>query len=224
MILSEQLNKYSNIAHGFGARQEGLSLAAQEDVSLLNQVHGAEVYVVKEGDPDPRGKDGDAILTNRPGLAIGVKTADCVPVLLLAPDKDVIGALHCGWKSTVKGIVKRTIEFLEEDFKVWSEDLLVSIGPSIHQECFEVDEETMQCFADLNLSSCIQPHGGKWQVDLPRAVKELFSEEGVPDSSMEMSELCTHCRGDLLFSFRRGDQNLERQVSWIRLLPEETES
>ena len=102
-----------------------------------HQVHGTEVAIIERSDLTREDLKGyDAFITSLPGVSIGVRTADCVPILLSDPGNRVIAAIHSGWKGTVQKIAMKTIGIMETKFKTRPEDLLAVIGPSIGPRSF----------------------------------------------------------------------------------------
>jgi YfiH family protein len=172
----------------------------------MSQRHGREVHEVRwDGAPPvpaerPRG---DALITRRRGIGLQVGVADCVPVLLCDPVGGFIGAAHAGWRGTVAGIVTAAIRALNRRGSR-STDLLVALGPSIGDCCFEVGEEVAAEFRRLYpTQASIVTDGPPARVDLIEANRRQALQEGVPAERIASSGLCTACRPDLLESHRR---------------------
>src|SRR3990170_5958516 len=118
----------------------------------INQVHGNEVLIIKKPTKDTftlSKTSADAIITNQCGIAIGVLTADCVPILLADPVKKIIGVVHAGWKGTAKGVVQKTVETMVKQFGSDKKALLAAIGPSIGSCCYKVDDILIKEFGVL---------------------------------------------------------------------------
>ncbi len=123
------------------ARSFGISA---NRVITVNQVHGENVVKADALNyREVRSLHADAIITDVPELAVGIETADCVPVLLYDPAKPAVGAVHAGWRSTVKKIVQKAVNRMNEEFGSDPSRMIAAIGPAIGPECYEVDEPVM---------------------------------------------------------------------------------
>ena len=156
-------------------------------------MHGSDILVIDEPNEDYShflGLEGDAIITNQPGVMIGVCVADCAPILLLDPEKRVIAAVHAGWQGTAARLVSKTVAGMQSLFDCNPNQLQAVIGPSIGKCCYEVDAPVRQAFAQGGISwdSCAEPGGdGKWRLDLAAANRELLIDgrpAGVPDTDV----------------------------------------
>ena len=189
----------------------------------LNQVHGDDIFIIKPyGDYLPVDKtlDYDAMVTTRQNLAICIKTADCVPVLMVDRAQKIIAAVHAGWKSTAAGISAKVIRLLFERYNSDPQNLLVAIGPSIGPCCFEVDEEAAESFRiqeDCELFLSPGEKKKKWMVDLPEANRRQLINCGIHEDNIDLANLCTSCRQDLFFSHRGSGGITGRQLNFIML-------
>lgn len=113
------------------------------EVGFLNQTHSNDVYVYSG-----KVEEGDALITNKKSTAIGVFTADCVPILLYDKANRVVAAIHSGWRGTFSCILSKTIDDMKKLYGTKSENLLAYIGPHMHQCCYEVSEELIEKFKD----------------------------------------------------------------------------
>ena len=148
----------------------------------------------------------DGLMTNIPGIPLITFYADCVPLFFLDKENKAIAVVHSGWKGTVLKIGAKTIRQMTEVYGTKSGDCLVGIGPSIGPECFEVGQEVADQFAGSfgTRTHIIRPlEKGKYTVDLWAANKLMLMEMGVPEENITISGLCTKCREDLFFSYRR---------------------
>ena len=148
----------------------------------------------------------DGLMTNIPGIPLITFYADCVPLFFLDKENKAIAVVHSGWKGTVQKIGVKTIRQMTEVYGTKPEDCLAGIGPSIGPECFEVGQEVADQFAESlgTRSHIIKPmENGKYTVDLWGANKLMLMEMGVPENNITISGLCTKCREDLFFSYRR---------------------
>lgn len=189
----------------------------------LNQVHGDAIFVIKPfGDYYPADvtPDYDAIVTTRNNLAICIKTADCVPILIADRAKKIIAAVHAGWKGTALEITAKVIRLLTDKYRCSPQDMLAAIGPSIGRCCFEVNEDTADNFLKhKNHEDFLFPGArpNTWMVDLPEANRRQLAGCGVPEDNIDVSGLCTCCRQDLFFSHRGSGGITGRQVNFIMI-------
>jgi YfiH family protein len=172
----------------------------------VNQVHGDTIVVVDEKNYTAvRPTEADALVTNAAGIAIGIETADCVPVLLFDPEKRAIAAVHAGWRSTVQKIVRKTILKMQQQFGSNPASMIAGIGPAIGPECYEVDEPVMGPMREAfpfwkEIASERSP--GKWGLDLVKANSLELQEIGLAQKNIHSLGMCTSCRRDLFYSFR----------------------
>ncbi|MBE9545950.1 MAG: peptidoglycan editing factor PgeF [Proteobacteria bacterium] len=190
---------------------------------VANQVHGDEILVIDNDSLDIAGDrscDFDAIISDRPGLAIGISTADCVPVLMADRKKGVIGVVHAGWKGTSLKIAAKAVNTFVRRFSSSTMDIIAVIGPAIGRCCYQVDGVVFEAMReDANreyfFSRCDEK--GKWMLDLPLANRLQIQDAGVPSGNISLSGICTSCRRDIFFSHRRERSGTGRQLSFIML-------
>ncbi len=183
---------------------------------VLKMEHGVEVAVIDEVGPDkPRA---DACITNRPGVALSVTTADCVPVLFHDPVKQVVGVAHAGWRGTVGGIAGKTVEAMQRTYESRPQDLQVALAPAIGPRHFLVDEDVAGPFEQrFGGQDFITKRANKWAIDLWEANRVLLLQMGVPAGQVYCCDLCTYEREDLFFSYRRDGGKTGRLVSALML-------
>jgi len=201
------------VRHGFGTRRFPQGLETRP-VATLRQVHSARVLTVEEADGCVG--EADALITRKPGQYLGVRTADCFPVLLAAPDVKAVAAVHAGWRGTAAGILSRTIERLARSWRADPLKLMAAIGPGIGPCCYEVGPEVAGCFGE----SLRRPApSGKVLLDLIEANRLQLLEAGVPPDRIDVANLCTRCRQVEFFSYRgcRGEKGRMRNVIGIRV-------
>lgn len=166
------------------------------------QVHGAEVYVVKElprqGDPPP---EADALITNRLDVFIGVTVADCVPVLFYDPIRRAVGAAHAGWRGLEAGVLRNTVEVMAREYGTSASTLQAAIGPHIGVCCFEVSEDVSARFEGV-LKAVRRDKEGRLFVDLGRVARARLSEAGLNPDYISTSAPCTSCFVDAYYSHR----------------------
>lgn len=216
--------RISFLVHGFGTRHWRLKdMRVYPELKnlknlFLRQVHSDIIHVIDE---IPKGQlTGDALITETPGVLLVIKTADCLPVLIVDKERKAVGAVHCGWKSTSRRLIQRVIQGLERHFKCDSSDIQVAMGPCIGKDCYEVGDDVRQEFRGNGLSlEVFLPHPlhtGKYSLDLKRANRFQLLDMGVRESNIFAVDLCTHCEDDLL-SYRRNEKHTERMLSFIGL-------
>lgn len=149
----------------------------------------------------------DALVTAVPGICIAVSTADCVPVLVYAPDKNVVAAIHAGWRGTVKQIVAKTVEYMTAHYGCDPSLMLAGIAPSICKESFEVGDEVVEVFratgVDMNRIMERNTRTGKAHIDLWEANRMQLLQSGLQPEHIEVSGICTYQHHDDFFSARR---------------------
>lgn len=158
----------------------------------------------------------DAMITNMKGAVIGVRTADCCPILIADEDGKAVGAVHAGWKSTVFEILTKTISQMREVFGLRPSSLKLSIGPSIGKCCYMIDGSRARhimgklAFAKKHISK-----GGGYRLDLKGLNRDIALRSGVLKENIDTSGLCTCCSKDLFFSYRRDGGSSGRHYSGI---------
>lgn len=187
---------------------------------LSHQTHTTNIRIVAEEDAgkgiwkDRDYENIDGLITNVPELTLVTFYADCVPLYFVDPVHRAIGLSHSGWKGTVNRMGLRTIEAMKEAFDSNPEDLLVCIGPSICMDCYEVSEDVAKAFTDefgekvcYDKSILRDKGNGKYQLDLWRANVSLLSEAGILKEHLAVTNVCTKCNPNLLYSHREmGDK------------------
>ncbi len=170
------------------------------------QVHGDDIKAVAlDGDIEMSDEKFDALVSDMPGVLIGVKTADCVPVLLADPRTEAFAAVHAGWRGTVQTIAAKAVERMRETFGSDPADLLCAIGPAASGRCYEIGQEVIDAFknslqgSDKYFTVTSEGHA---LADLHQANKDQMLEQGVSADSVFVAPFCTMERTDLFFSYR----------------------
>lgn len=191
-------------------------------VASVKQVHGTAGMVLDR--PVQSGQvlsgEWDAILTNQRGVLVTVRTADCVPVLMYDEKTNVVAAVHAGWRGALGGIVRKTVDLLHRRFATEPGTVLVGIGPSIGPCCYEVDEPLVgHVQARIHAWERLvwRVTGGKARLDLPGLIRQQAVEAGVHGDAIDTVGLCTACRPDLFYSYRRDGRVVGTMVSGIML-------
>lgn len=224
-VLQLQLwTKIPWLAHGFTTRQTGnfervhqlgfLGAALGIDGMQLRtarQVHSDKVFIYKrETEAEADRPKADALVTGVPGALVAVRTADCVPIVLIDAGKRVVAVVHAGWRGSAKGITKRAVERMCDEFGCRPADLVAAIGPGIQRCCFEVSAEVADQFDEQHVSFQQKPH-----VDLEGANRAQLIEGGLPPQSIYSAQQCTYCDAQQFFSYRREGENAGRMLGFV---------
>ena len=179
---------------------------------FTDQTHTSAIRVVTEQDAGkgltrPRDyTDVDGLVTNVPGLVLSVFTADCVPVFLLDPRNRAIGLVHSGWRGTAGKIAGKAVERMGREYGTMPEDLICAVGPSICRDCYEISSDVAEVFQKAfpgkDEDFLIEKKNGKFQLDLWSCIRLILEEAGVPTENISITDICTCCNPDLLFSHR----------------------
>lgn len=181
-----------------------------QDVGYLNQIHSDLIFNF-----DGHIKDGDALVTNKKKIAIGVFTADCVPVILVDTTKGVMAAIHSGWRGTKKLIVSKTIERLQLDYGTRAKDIRVYIGPHIGRCCYEVSSELIEEFTHEDIYSNIKISNNN-KLDLEKCILTQIKERGIKEENIITTNICTSCNKQYeLYSYRTGENKRGRMFSFV---------
>ena len=196
------------------------TLSRQGELALLQQVHGATVWPITRNSAREKLR-GDAMVANEAGVALGILTADCVPVLMLDADAGVIGALHSGWRGTLANIAQAGVDAMV-NLGARPARIEVAIGPAIGKCCYEVDARLgAQVVAvappDARAISAGRP--GKAMLDLPAVVSAQLVAAGVAPEAITTAGRCTRCASMLYFSRRAAGGGITGlQLSFIELV------
>jgi YfiH family protein len=189
------------------ANLETLSLLLPERPRVIvipRQTHTANVQVIKDVPTPEELQDVDAVVTQLKDFCLCVSTADCVPVLLYDKEKEVIAAVHAGWRGTVGRIVEKTIEVMKSHYGSEGKDLVACIGPSISLESFEVGDEVYAAFEEAGFDmSRIARRYEKWHLDLWEANRMQLLVHCVLPEHIEVAGICTFQHHEDFFSARR---------------------
>jgi len=187
------------------------------ELHTVSQVHGDVVLKVDAAPASealrPRG-EADALVTSRPGAALGVRTADCVPILIADERGQRVAAVHSGWRGTDLRISARAVEALVRD-GARAGGLVAAIGPAIQRCCYEVSDELALRFRKAFGPGVAVLKGGRWHLDLGYAVRHTLAEAGIPLEQIEVLPQCTACDAQRFFSHRRDKGVTGRHLSFI---------
>ena len=208
---------------------------------VLQQVHSDIVHVFRQAPARP--PRGDAVICGRAGLLLGLQTADCVPILFADTRRQVVAAVHAGWRGTLARIAAKSLGQMRLEFGTKPEDVVAALGPAIGPCCYEVGPEVAQAFAAQfsaagewfdgpfeRLSTGEEPNPLPWltmmppgrepppervRLDLRAANRWQLVDAGVAPANIAVSGLCTSCRSDLFFSYRKQGAATGRMLSVI---------
>jgi YfiH family protein len=190
--------------------------------ALVSQVHGERVVRVDAGGPAchhrRRHPEADALVTAAKGVALGVLTADCLPIVLAVPGGGAVAIAHAGWRGTLAGIVQATVRELCAVAGAEPDDLLAAIGPSIGRCCLQVGAEVHDAFHErwgAAHARRILAKSDPWRLDLPTANLIQLREIGLRTSNVAFVQHCTSCRKDLFYSYRRDGQKTGRMLNFV---------
>jgi len=210
------------LVHGFGTRiwtevdmDTTPGLTDFHHVSL-RQTHSDIIRIITK---IPRGRlEGDSLVTDRPGILLIIKTADCLPALVVDRQNRVVAAVHCGWRGMLKKILAKTLRTMHRHYDSNFASLSVVLGPCIDKACYEVGEDVLEKFANEGLpNGYFDRHPSKkekYLFDIRGANRAQILALGVPEENIFSIDLCTHCDSDL-FSYRRDRDYAGRLVNFI---------
>jgi polyphenol oxidase len=229
--LESALLRTAGFRHGFSTRTfdfrppsahavEGLSIVLRLDplrVFQVTQVHGADV-VVARGERDTMfDQRADALVAIEPGIAVGVRVADCVPILLADPKGGGVAAVHAGWRGLVAGVIENAVSLAREQ---GAELTLAAIGPCIEACCFEVGRDVGEQIAKASTPEAItRIDGDKAHVDLRRAARHKLVALGFMQANVEDVRGCTKHDAERFFSHRRDGEHAGRHLAVIACQP-----
>ena len=234
-----------NLVHGFLGRRGGVSCEPFAELNLsyhvgdapervhenwrrvrddagglrcarMQQVHGDRVVVIDNADLD--GGEADAMVIGVPGTLTGVLTADCVPILLVAPTHHIVAAVHAGWRGTLAGVARRAVQHIQQPFGTKAVEIHAALGPSIDGCCYEVDRgiaDALEQRWGAHSDTVSRDRGPKPMVDLRRINTAILEGAGVPRTQIVNVGPCTHCAAMEYFSHRAANGPTGRQWSFI---------
>lgn len=211
---------YHRIAKSIGVKCENMVLS--------QQTHTTNVRVVTEKD---KGKgivkpldytDVDGMVTNIHGICLVTFYADCVPLYFVDPVQKAIGLSHSGWRGTVGKIGKETIRKMEEQYGSDPKDILAAVGPSICKDCYEVSEDVIlefkKNFKERYWKDLFyRKENGKYQLDLWKANEIIFKESGILPEHIAVTNVCTHCNSEILYSHRTSGDRRGNLAAFLAL-------
>ncbi len=213
---------------------EGRKVAAHAvgapEMAMLTQVHGARVVVVRPGSPRPTATDhGDVLVSDDPGVALAIRAADCVPLLLADERTGAVAAVHAGWRGTAAGAAAAALDAMGAEFGTRPGDVVAAIGPSIGACCYEVGSELVDAFAAAGHARHLidrwfmtrPPARGRrartaLYLDVAGANRDQLVLAGVAEARIHTAGLCTAEHLDVLTSYRAEMEKAGRLAGVIR--------
>ena len=190
---------FRRMANAIGVGEEDFIKSAQTHTTNVHQVTADNRYEVLQ--------DIDGLITDVPGLCLVTSYADCVPLYFVDPVHKAIGLSHSGWRGTVGKIGQKTLEMMHEVYGTEAKDVIAAIGPSICQDCYEVSGDVIEhfkwAFDEAYWSELFYETGNKkYQLNLWKANERILLEAGILPEHLAVTNVCTKCNSELLFSHR----------------------
>ena len=241
--------------------------AATYQLAEVHQTHSTLVYRVRRAgqakleylpcgyplsESLPSRPQGDALITDEPGILLAVRSADCVPILLFDPERHAVAAIHAGWKGMLGGIAEKTVGEMRRQFRSRPRTMLAIVGPSIRACCYEVSEDLATAFCGAfaegerlvrkppkgKFGSELYPppflsltppgHGPEGaphpHLDLVATARYQLRRAGLASSHIHVADFCTACRTNLFFSHRKEGSHTGRMMTVIGIRPRARQS
>ena len=196
---------FKRMAEAIGVEPNSLVSAAQTHTTNVRKVTAEDkgkgiVYPLDY-------QDVDGLITNEPGICLTTFYADCVPLFFIDPVHKAIGLSHSGWRGTVGKMGQETLRRMKEEYGTDAKDVIAAVGPSICQDCYEVSEDVIEkfkeAFDEIYWGELFyQKENNKYQLNLWKANEIILLEAGVPKENIAVTNVCTNCNCDMLFSHR----------------------
>jgi len=207
-----------HVFHGFGMR-DGEN---PNGIIFPLQVHQTTIALIESPPLSDWHEEADAVITTVPDLPIGVRTADCLPILLADKDGTFVGVVHAGWRGTALGILSKVLKFLRDRKGIQGEDVIVAVGPGIGACCLEVDTPVREEFKKNGQEEAWKLYArakrdGHWLLDIKAINQYQALYAGVKQPRIDVLPYCTRCDNDYFYSYRKEGLAAGRQVSYIML-------
>lgn len=193
---------------------------SEEKIYRAKQVHGTDVLIIKDQDRINVCKDDkDGFITNCKEIILATYHADCVPIYFYDRKKNIIGLAHAGWKGTLNNICKSIIDSMVKEFESKSEDIIVAIGPSIGVCCYEIGLDLVKLFSEKypKEKDIIMEKESKFYLDLWKINSINLLNLGIKQENIYYSNICTSCKVDKLYSYRKEKGTKNRMIAAIGL-------
>ena len=201
----------------------GALSARRSNLRLVTQVHRADVAVARCGDTAAWGTpEADVIVSDAPDVVIGVRVADCAPILIADPKRRAVGAVHAGWRGTARRAASAGVAALSREFGSDPADLVAAIGPCLGVCCGEIGGEVVEAFREAAHDErsverwfSMGP-GGRFHLHLAEANRDQLESAGLRPGNIHMAGLCTRSFPDIFHSYRAAGANAGRMAALIR--------
>ena len=230
-LVVPRLESIPGLVHGFGdarwSEADFLAFAESRGMKpvIMHQLHSDVIHRVDSVPPEKL--EGDALMTNVPGLVLVIRTADCLPVLLVDDENRAVAAIHCGWRGTEKRILEKAVKAMGEAYGSNPATMLAVLGPCIGAACYEVGPEVRKAFLQAGFppgvfvgrgqdpAIQIPNYQGRYLLDLREANVWLLGNLGFNGSRIfNPGPVCTHCEPRLL-SYRRNSADPRRMYNYV---------
>lgn len=199
---------------GVNRREIARILGIEESSLYLPIQRHTDRVIVLESSREPL--IADAVITRETGVLIGVQVADCVPILVYDREREIIGAVHAGWRGTSEGILKNVLRTMIDKFKSGAKNIVIAVGPSIKWCCYEVGYDVALAVGRATgEGDYLLVRGEKYYLDLPAANKYQAVSMGVPENAIWVCSDCTFCNPEKYFSYRYAKGSTGRQCGFI---------
>ncbi len=200
-----------------------------EDFIVPHQTHSSNVLIIDDSFQSLSPSDRidalygvDATITHLKNIFLCATTADCVPILLYDKKKEVIAAIHAGWKGVANMIIDDTLSIMKENYQSDTSDIIAAIGPSISLKHYEIGDDVAsklrEIGIDLKTASFLNTKTNKLHIHLKQIVHNILVKLGIPSEQIETSDLCTYDDEELFFSARRQSVHCGRMLAGIKLI------
>ena len=196
---------FKRMAEAIGIEPDSFVFAAQTHTTNIRKVTAVDMG---KGILYPLDyQDVDGLITNEPGICLTTFYADCVPLFFIDPVHKAIGLSHSGWRGTVGKMGQETLRRMREEYGTDAKDVIAAVGPSICQDCYEVSEDVIEKFKEsfdkIHWKDLFyEKENNKYQLNLWKANEIILLEAGVRKENIAVTNVCTNCNSDVLFSHR----------------------
>lgn len=184
-------------------------------IFTLKQIHSDKIVVLENENMIKNLYEGDSIITKLKNVAIGIKTADCLPILAYDSKNKIIAAIHSGWRGTVNRIIEKTINFLVNNYATDKENLVVFLGPSICKKCYSVKEDVFSVFKMEFKNMNYEKRDDCYHIDLKKINLEILINCGVNEKNIYVINDCTSCKNNEYQSYRINKNTKNFQINYI---------
>lgn len=212
-------DKLQNVSNNRHTLIESLCIKKNE-IFYLNCVHGNNVKCITDSNIETNELHGyDGLITNLKGIYISILTADCIPLLLFDPVKQVIGVLHIGWRGIENDIIKIGLNTFQNRYGCSIEDIIAFLGPSIKKCCYYLkDESAVKFFKSLpNQSKYLSERDDKIYIDLQSITFDCLLDIGLRKKNIDIDTNCTMCNNDTFYSYRYSNKQTGRFCTGIMM-------